>query len=241
VVKLPECGDQIGNIIFENCHEMPFQELSSRIRQNMKMMTFCYKKREQLEKAHPALKLIVDDMLYDFNYGTYAYPMPGSSMVTLSNIGSCGYARTKSPLRSNESMKFTLLEVERKQVWNKKTHALELQDILPVSISADHRIFDGNLPIPKITAQLFHQMFEKMIGNKTKPVREQNHDASMVHANELEQILTYNEALDQLLSYNMELGYRMLVTLQNIWPDFVGLDEFFTKQMMKFQEENQPA
>ena len=241
VVKLPECGDHIANIVFENCHKMPIKALSSRIRQVIKMMTFCYKKREQLERAHPHLKRLVDDMLYDFNYGTYAYPLPGSSMVTLSNIGSCGYARTKSPLRSNESMKFTLLEVERKQVWNKKTHSLELQDILPVSISADHRIFDGNLPIPKIVNRLFHQMLEKLIENETTTVGDQNKNTSKSHANELEQILTYNAALDQIMSSHIEIGYKMLVTLQNIWPDFVGVNELFSKQMMKIQEESQLA
>ena len=240
VVKLPECGDQIGNIVFENCHKLSVQALTSRIKKVIQMMTFCYKKREQLERSHPHLKLIVTDMLYDFNYGTYAYPIPGSSMVTVSNIGSCGYTRAKSPLRSNESMKFTLLEVERKQVWNKATHCLELQDILPISISADHRIFDGNLPVPKMITRVFHQKFQ-LLKEDTIPVKAPNHDTGTHHVNELDQIVSYNTALDQILSHNVEVGYKMLTALQNIWPDFIGIDDIFDKQLKKFQQESELA
>ena len=234
VVKLSECGDQIGNIVFENCHLMSIEALTSRIRQVIKMMTFCYKKREQLERSHPHLKSIVNDMLFDFNYGTYAYPMPGSSMVTLSNVGSYGYTGTKSPLRSNESMRFTLLEVERKQVWNKETHALELQDILPVSISADHRIFDGNLPLPKIVTQLFHQRFKMIEENTAFTKTHSGNDAQ--YANEFNQIVAYNTALDQILSHNLEVGYKMLTTLQSIWPDFMEIDDFLTNNSKNFNK-----
>lgn len=241
VVKLPECGDHIGNVVFENCHKMSFHELSSRIRLVMKMMSFCYKKREQLENKYPYLKTIIDDVLYDFNYGTYAYPMMGSSMVTLSNIGSCGYARTKSPLRSNESMKYTLLEVERKQAWNKLTHTFELQDILPVSISADHRIFDGNLPIPKIVSRLFQQMFQRMLESKEKTLTNPALDKEIREGNELDQFVAYNTWLDKIISQNVEMGYKMLTMLQNIWPDFVGIDELLHKNMLKDNETKEPA
>lgn len=231
VVKLPECGDHIGNIVFENCHQMSLPRLANRIRQIMAMMVFCYKKREQLEKAHPHLKLIVEDMLYDFNFGAYPYPMPGNSMVTLSNIGACGYARTKSPLRSTEAMKFTLLEVERKVVWNKTTQKLELQDILPVSISADHRIFDGNIAVPKITAKLFQQVFQQM-HEKSTQAKTKSSTPVIPHENELEQILNYNAAVDNLLPHNLELGYKMLTMLQSMWPDFIGIEEFFNKHAL---------
>ena len=240
VVKLPDCNDHIGNIVFENCHEMPLPVLANRIRQVIKMMVFCYKKREQLERAHPHLKLIVDEMLYDFNFGGYAYPMPGSSMVTLSNIGSCGYTRTKSPLRSTESMKFTLLEVGHKPVWNKAKQALEMQDILPVSVSADHRIFDGNIPVPKIISKLFQQVFEKMTDNKAQSAPKKRTDTVIPHENELEQILNYNAALDKLLPHNLEIGYKMLTMLQSIWPDFLDIDAFFNQHVQhipNFSEE----
>lgn len=234
VVKLPECGDHIANIVFENCHLIPLPALAKRIRDVIQMMVFCYKKREQLEKAHPHLKQIVKNMLFDFNFGTYAYPMHGSSMVTLSNIGSCGYARTKSPLRSNETMKFTLLEVERKSVWNKSSNSLELQDILPVSVSADHRVFDGNIAVPKIIAQLFKTVFQELDSHKNKAAASTIASPSPIlpHQNELEQILHYNTVLDKILPHNLELGYKMLTTLQSIWPDFLGIETFFNKHLV---------
>lgn len=233
VVKLPGCGDHIANIVFENCHLMPLPALAKRIRDVIQMMVFCYKKREQLEKAHPHLKQIVKNMLFDFNFGTYAYPMHGSSMVTLSNIGSCGYARTKSPLRSTEAMKFTLLEVERKSVWNKSSNAFELQDILPVSVSADHRIFDGNIAVPKIISQLFKTVFQQLGNHKNQAAPATSPPSPLLpHQNELEQILHYNSALDKLLPHNLELGYKMLTTLQSIWPDFLGIETFFNKHIV---------
>ena len=50
IVKLPDCGDHIGTIVFENCHELTVQELALRARTLIKMMVYCFKKREQLEK-----------------------------------------------------------------------------------------------------------------------------------------------------------------------------------------------
>lgn len=235
VVKLPDCGDHIGNIAFENCHNMSFFELSNRIRLVVEMMSYCYKKREELEKKHPQLKTIVEGALFDFNYGTYAYPLLGSSMVTLSNIGSCGYVRTKSPLRSNESMKYTLLAVERKQVWNKYTHTFEVQDILPISISADHRIFDGNLPIPKIVSGLFQQMFQRMVEDKEKQVKNPAYVAVMSGVSERAQGVAFNTWLDEMIVQNVEVGYKALTILQNLWPDFVGIDEFIYNQIKKDQ------
>jgi len=213
VVKLPDCGDHIGAIVFENCHKLTVQVLAARIRHVLQMMVYCYKKREQMEKEHPHLALIVDSGLYDFSYGLYPYPIPGNAVVSLSNIGSCGYTQAKSPLRTNESMKFTLFEVERRQVWNKVTKEFEVQDLLPVSISADHRIFDGNLPIPKITAKIFQEMYERMETDIKRPMKAQAQDPDLI------------QMLEKLIAGNMEMGYKLLTTLQTMWPDFISFDE----------------
>jgi hypothetical protein len=226
-VKLPGCGDQISAIIFENCHTMPLHVISQRIKKGINMMTFCYHQREAIEKQHPHLKTIADNMLYDINYGTYPYPFTGSSIVSISNIGANGYVRTKSPLRSNESMKYTLLEVQRKQVWNNQTKTLELLDILPVSISADHRIFDGNLPVPKLVNTLFQQKFREMCEANSK----QHHKKYPIAKKRLlDKTLQENleqRWLGQILQENLELGHRLLSLLQNIWPDFASLDTLF--------------
>jgi hypothetical protein len=233
VVQLPECGDHLGNIVFENCHNFSLPELINRIKHVIKIMTFCYKKREQLEKIYPHLKSITSEMLYDFNFGTYAYPMPGNSMVTLSNIGTCGYLRAKSPLRSTESMKFTLLEVTRKPVWNKITCQFEPQDVLPVSVSADHRILDGNLPIPKLINNLFQQKFKQMFEKKSNKNMFWLNDL-----NDLEQFLAYNAVFDQLPHYSVEIVYKTLLMLQSMWPDFMKIEDFFNQQVKIFKKEH---
>lgn len=221
IVKLPDCGDHIGTIVFENCHLMTFQELSVRIRNVMKMMVYCFKKREYLENTHPHLKLIFDGMLYDFANDLYDYPMPGNGVVSLTNIGICGYTQTKSPLRVNEAMKFTLLEVERRPVWNKTTQAFEPEDILPVSISADHRIFDGNLPVPKMTAAYFEKIFLKMQQEFANP------PANIPPSQEAQLVKT----MDQLLERNLEAGYKALLMLQTYWIEFFKIETLLSKDL----------
>lgn len=215
VVKLPNCGDHIGTIVFENCHELTLRELSIKIQTIMQMMMYCYKKREHLEQTNPQVQQLMKDMVYDFAYHTYPYPIAGTPFVSLSNIGFCGYSQSKSPLRCNESMKFTLMEVERKLVWQKETQSFEAQDVLPVSISADHRIFDGNLPVPKMTGDYFNQMFAKMLTDK------QTSSAPAMHHEKIEKLL------DQLLATNIEMGYKVLLWLQTYWFDFISIEECY--------------
>ena len=218
VVKLPDCGDHIGTIVFENCHELTYRQLSERIRAVMKMMIYCYKKREQLEKDNPSLNEMVSKMGYEIAYDSYGYPIPGTPFVSLSNIGYCGYGQCMSPLRCNESMKFTLMEVERKPVWSKSTQSFEPEDILPVSISADHRIFDGNLPVPKMTSEYFNKMFAKMLKDELAPIK----SSSPPPNSQLPQLL------DQLISRNLEMGYKALHVLQTYWFDFFSVEELLS-------------
>lgn len=224
VVKLPDCGDHIGTVIFENCHTMSLPELATRIRVVLQRMVYCFKKREELESMFPHLKLIGEKILYDFANDLYGYPIPGNSVVALSNIGHCGYTRAKSPLRFNEAMKFTLLEVERKQVWNKESQLFEVQDTLPISISADHRIFDGNLPIPKLITTMFYQMYQTMIqnGKKKSPKR--------ITPEQDPHLMKF---IEQIIMNNIELAYKLLTGLQTVWPDFMALEELFDPDIAK--------
>lgn len=215
VVKLPGCDDHIGTIVFENCHQMSLMELAEKIRNIMKTMIFCYKKREFLEQNNPRVKELMKEMMHEFAYSTYDYPMPGTPFVSLSNIGYCGYSQCKSPLRRNESMKFTLMEIERKLVWQKETQSFEPRDMLPVSISADHRIFDGNLPVPKMTEEYFNKMFAEMVKNPTcsKPLPDETKE--------------FEELIEQLISHNIEIGYKFLLLIQTYWFDFISIEECY--------------
>lgn len=227
VVKLPDCGDHLGTIVFENCHELTARELSYRIRTIMKMMVYCYKKREQLEALHPHFSKIMDKTLYDFANDTYGYPIAGNPFISVSNIGFCGFTDCMSPLRINEPLKFTLLEIEKRQVFNHDTNAFEVKDILPVSISADHRIFDANTPVPKTTAKYFATMFAKMLDDEALSITSERaasfagQDARMV------------KFLEKILEQNVELGYKALLLLQTYWFDFLFLDDVLNNQLVK--------
>lgn len=233
-VKLPGCGDQISGIVFENCHLLTVSQLAEKIRQIIKMMVYCYKKREELEKANPHLIDSIDSLVSEMAYGAYPYPLLGNPAVSVSNIGHCGYSRSKSPLFRNESMKFVLLEVERKMVWNKLTREFEAQDILPVSISADHRIFDGNIPVPKILANCFDRVFDKMLQEREQAKKTQefiNATKDKVRS----QVLDFGmpHIIDELLKTNLELGYKLLYLYQTLWTDFVSFESLISMTSMR--------
>ncbi|WP_419419357.1 hypothetical protein ACNVED_12625 [Legionella sp. D16C41] len=110
IVKLPDCGDHISTIVFENCHLLTLQELAIRIRTALKMMVYCYKRREALEKSNEQIQALVENAAYEYVNDTYGFPVIGSPVTSVSNIGAFGYTQCKSPLRRNEVMKFTLME-----------------------------------------------------------------------------------------------------------------------------------
>ena len=220
VVKLPNCGDHFGNIVFENAHTMTSKELFFKIRQNRRLMIYCYKKREQLEFEHPHLKQLHDKAYAEFSSSVYPYPMPANPYVSLSMLGDCGFTHITSPLLKNEATKFTVLDVERKPVWNMKSNAFEPRDLLPVALSADHRVIDGNFPITKKMASIFETMFQRMQTSTTKSPKLEFKDKLIIKI--------IDRFLEGDLSDN-ELGlvYTMLSSLQTSWPDFLRLDELF--------------
>jgi hypothetical protein len=224
VVKLPDCADHIGTIVFENCHHMSIPELATKIRFIVKLMSFCFNRRTALEQQFPHLKTIADEIVYQLLNDKYPYPLPGSSIVSLGNIGFCGYKRGKSPLRFNESVKFTLLEIEKKPIWDEAKQNFLPQDVLPVSVSADHRIFDGNLPIPKIINKNFHAMFRRMLEQPPLPSRVQA---------EFDFETEFMNKIEQLIASQLELGYKLMVFLQTYWFDFVVIDDLLTTEALE--------
>ncbi len=170
--KIPDCEDHIGSVYFKDCHTMSTHELSAKIKRAMQMMTYCYKKREQIEKEHPELKSHLDNILYDWAHDLHPWPTPGNYSVYLSNIGTYGYTQAKTPLLKPTGLHILLLAVERKPVWNDVTQQFEPKDVLPVSISADTRIFDGLLPIPDWLNKAFQTAVLKMQEEELYPTHE---------------------------------------------------------------------
>jgi hypothetical protein len=230
IVQLPDCYDHIGTIGFSNCHEMSVAELSKRIRDILPMMVYCYKKREELEQKYPHLQPYEENRLYNFAYNVYGYPFPGNFVTTISNIGPWGYTDATSPLLKNEPMKLIMMQVERKQVWNKEKQAFEIQDHLPISISADHRIFDGNRPVPGILNNTFQRMFEKMTHDLKNPPNYKN----PINASH------FIYSVEVLINLNVDFGYHYLTALQTFWPDFFA-PETLLSRMVTAHEVNDNA
>ncbi|MBA2653408.1 MAG: 2-oxo acid dehydrogenase subunit E2 [Tatlockia sp.] len=209
IVKLPDCGDHLSTIVLTNCHELTIQDLALKIKNIMKVMAYCYKKCEQLEKEHPHLRSLSDDLLQESNDIYYGYPLPGSPIISLTDLSSFGFSQAKSPLRPNERAKYTMLGVERKPQWNHKTQEFEPQDLLAMSISADHRVIDGNVKLPKLISQSFETLFTKMkVELPLSPKK------SWLDQRKL--VINY---IEKLLDKNLDLNYKFLSLLYTMWLD----------------------
>lgn len=229
IVRLPDCGDHLATIVFENCHKLPVQELSARIQSIIKIMAYCFQKRQQLEARYPQFANLMVNALSDFHNSGYPYPMPGNAVVSLSNIGSCGYTQTKSPLRANEAMKLTLLAIERKPVWNAASNSFEAQDILPVSISADHRIFDGNIAVPHLMKHYFAESFSKMEQELATP--------KTISYNKTRE-MQFIKLVERAITNNAEMTYKILSGLQTYWLDFLKVEELLSDELTKALKEH---
>jgi len=228
VVKLPGCGAHTGTITYKNCHLMAAPTLAIKIRQALEMMVYCYQKREAIEKIYPHLRAGMDHMLFDCAYGAYPYPIPGNAIASVSNIGPAGFSTVISPLRRTEGLKFTLLAVEKKLLWNNETSTFDARDILPISLSSDHRVFDGNWPIPKLLAGCFDEVFQRMLADGVNPLKNDKFSKTVK--------AYFIKKIDTLLTTNLEAGYQMLVMLQTHWPDYMDIKTLFKKQETKEPE-----
>lgn len=221
VVKLPNCGEHVGNIVYKNCHELTLRQLAIKTSLSLQLMAYCYKKREKIEQEHPHLRQNLDRLLYGWAHDIYPYPVSGSSIVSVSNIGFCGHEQVVSPLRKQESFKVTLLSVEKKPVWNHVTNEFEPKDLLPVSISGDHRVFNGSIPLGPLISSSFQTMFEEMLKNPIVPI------------NKTRQNVRFEKLVEKMLAENLDLGHRVLSMLQNMWFDFVDVEEIFNGMVKK--------
>ncbi|CDZ75754.1 branched-chain alpha-keto acid dehydrogenase subunit E2 [Legionella massiliensis] len=209
ILKLPNCGDQLGTIVLKNCHELSLQDLARKVRSIRKKMTYCYKRCEQLEQENPELIKLADEPLDDMADDFYGCHFPASPFVSLSDLSSFGFSQAKSPLRPNESSKLTMLEVERKPVWNHQTEQFEPQDMLAMSISADHRAIDGSMQIRKVMSEGFERVFAKMQNEELKPIGRES----------LGQERIFKNSVEFMLENNLELGYKFLSFLRTMWSD----------------------
>lgn len=207
-VQLPGCGDAIGSIEFKNCHAMSLSELSQHIKHDIAIMTYCHKKVEALKIEHPYLLDVFNRLTMPLNERVYRDPLFAKPSISLSNIGHFGYEVAISPLFPNETVKLTLATIERKQVFNKTTNEFEVQDVLPVGMSVDHRVFDANIPVPHYMQAAFVHMFTAMQAEETQS----NHPESHFNA--------FVQTSNELLERNLDLGFMYLYGSSVVWRNY---------------------
>ncbi len=206
--------EQLGSIEFKNCHEMSIAELAQHIKNDMNIMLYCYKKTKQLQEDHPYLKDLINKLLsprHEQFYNNLSFAMPA---ISLSNIGQWGYKAAISPLFPHEVAKLTLTEIERKQVWNPITNQFEIQDILPIGISVDHRVFDGNTHIPRYIQEGFDSMFAKMQETKEKTL-----------SKPFSNLDKFINQMDTLLANDLEGGFLYLFSKMHVWKNYMSYNE----------------
>ena len=280
VEKLKHGDNHLGTICFKDCHQFTIEELLFKLKKAELLMQHCDEKREQIEKEHPKFQQNLTELLESYTDDHFPNPFAGSYGVYISNAGIYGYTQAAAPLLKHTGLHVLLLAIEKKPVWNATTKSFDAKDILPISISADSRIFDGLFPLPELVDHAFKAIFKKMqtktkksILNKTPQISELlakkgiNHlldtnvlakEAKKILGGELE---TYRQKLssspnlrnladellldylglnpnenngnfkkhvEKLLADNLELGYRVLMSLQSLWCDYLDIEKNFS-------------
>lgn len=208
VVKLPGCGDHLATIVIEDAHLFDIRSLSKHIRDVIEAMVFCYHSCRRLEREHPELALYHQAWLKRLSDPFFPSPLPTGQFVSLSNIGITGVSSGTSPLTKNEAMKFTLLRVEKKQVWDKEVSKFVIKDILPVCVSVDHRVFDANIPIQDQFQESFSKMFVQVKNFGGRKYDDTN-------------ILGVIKRVTSELNAFPGLQYQYFSMLQTLWPSFM--------------------
>lgn len=164
-IYLPEYKDHLGCIEFKDCHKETFQDLAIKIKKTIPLIAYCFKRCRELEKIYPHLALFNEERFRYNNDNVYPNMLKTSPSVKFSNVGHWGYEDTVSPLMPGDTVKITVNAVQKKQVWNQQTKTFEPRDIVNVSMSGDHRVFDGNIPAKKLVQEKFHEVFDAMKAN----------------------------------------------------------------------------
>jgi hypothetical protein len=208
VVSIPGVTNHLAMLKLKDAHEATLHELSERIKNYIEIMSYARYKSEELVQEYPELlENAYDSMLPDNNDFFQDIQVP-QGVFTLTNVGPWGGDQGLSPLFRYEILKLTMSRVERKQIWNNKIKNFEIQDRLPIGLSADHRVFDANMGTPKMLQIALDDMIDKLEGN----IGGSQHDM-MKHVD----INQFVEVSNQMLDENMTLGFYFLASSSHCW------------------------
>lgn len=200
--KLPDDDEHLSTVFFRDSHQLSVKDLLGKVERSKQMMRFCFDKRQQLEQEYAALKQCLDDDFDELAHHVHPFPMAGNHGLYLCDIGQYGYTHAKLPLPTAGGLFMALLAPERKQVWCRVTKAFVIQDIQPVSISADVRVFDGQLAI----ADKLNNAFKQMLAKFTSQVEDYGNE-QLPESDELVEAVT-----NQLLEKQHGLKGRKLLS-----------------------------
>lgn len=218
-VLLPGSNDHLGMIDFKNCHNLTITELAAHIKADIEKMLYCYQRTHELKIEHPYLNDLFNDMFIPRSENLFRDPFTDRPSISLSNVGQWGYEVPVSPLFPNETVKLTLAKVDKKQIWNNQSKSFEVKDILPVGISVDHRVFDGNIPIPHMMQKAFDEQYHAML--HTKPAILSSH--STVNLDK------FIALIEKRIKVDLEFTFRSLFYASHLWKNYTGIQSLIRR------------
>lgn len=215
-INLPEFSDHLGCIEFKNCHEDSFKLLVSKIKKTMPLIGYAFKRSRELERLYPHLALFNEER-FQYNKNNF-YPnlLKTSPSVKFSNVGHWGYEDTVSPLMPGDTVKITINAVQKKQVWNNRSKCFEARDIVKVSMSGDHRVFDGNIPAKKLVQEKFQEVFGAMLED-LKNTRDSN-EADIISLSD------FQDESQKWERINVDYLHKVLHMMSFTWKDYKQID-----------------
>ena len=215
VVNLPGATNHLAMLKLKNSHKITLYELSDRVQNYIQVMSYARYKSEGLAAEHPELLADYYAAAAPDNYDAFRYIEIPGSIISLTNVGPWSGEQSLSPLLPFESLKLTMSQVDRKQIWNNKIKAFEVQDRLPIGLSADHRVFDANMGTPKMLQIALDEMIDKL---------EQNIESSQSEEIKEVDIDQFIEFSNEMLEKNLKWGFRYLMGSSHCWQSDIDMN-----------------
>lgn len=220
VINLPGASNHLAMLKFKDAHEISLYELSERVKNYVEIMSYARYKAEELAAQNPQLLTTCMSKILPDPNDIFKEIMLPQGMLTLTNVGPWGGEQNLSPLLPFEVLKLTMSQVERKQVWNNKSKEFEIQDRLPIGLSADHRVFDANMGTPKMLQITLDEMIDKLEHNaESKP-------SDAVKEVKIEQFI---ELSTRALEENLNIGFGFLTTASHSWSSDIDIETLHKK------------
>lgn len=229
VVGLPGATSHLSMLKLKNAHLVSLQALSLRIQNYIEIMSYARYKSEELAQENPKLLENFYNVTVPDHNDVFQDILLPNGMISLTNVAPWGGEQSLSPLLPYEVLKLTMSQVERKQVWNNRAKTFEIQDRLPMSLSADHRVFDANVGTPKMLQIALDEMIDKLEQNAEEPEQHYEHFKPV-------DIGQFVELTNRALEEDMTSGFFFLMTASHCWQSDLDIDALYQKVFAAIEE-----